>query len=170
MADAGKHFEAIKRGDEITGSLGGRAPDGVVRIAPDIERGHADRAEWRADRAARAIPRKGGFHRRLVAEHGKMLRDRGGGNAGGGEPLPQLPCTVSQQQIGGARLEKGLVMARAMRLLAIQHLQRAIEGVGVGPRQHGQRRQPLRNAIRERPGNAAAPVVADEMEAAVGIA
>jgi hypothetical protein len=57
-----------------------------------------------------------------------------------------------------------------VRLIAIRHLQGAIESIGMRPRQHGQRRQPLRNAIGERPGDAAAPVMADEMEAGLTIA
>ena len=61
-------------------------------------------------------------------------------------------------------------MPRAMRLVAIGHLQGAIEGVRMRPRQHRERRQPLREALGQRPGNAAAPVVPDEMEAAVAVA
>ena len=45
MADAGQHFEAIGRGDEIHRAFGGGPPDSVVGIAPDVERGHANRAE-----------------------------------------------------------------------------------------------------------------------------
>ena len=52
MADSGKHFEAIGCCDEINRAFGGGPPDGVVGIAPDVERRHADRAEGVADRAA----------------------------------------------------------------------------------------------------------------------
>ena len=38
------------------------------------------------------------------------------------------------------------------------------------PRQHGERSQPLRVAIGERPGDAAAPIVADQMKARVAVA
>jgi len=52
-------------------------PDGVVGIASDVECRYPDRAERRADRAARSIPGEGGLHRHLVAEYGKMGLDRG---------------------------------------------------------------------------------------------
>src|SRR5260370_15922427 len=98
-----------------------------------------------------------------------MLLDRSGGNAGRSQALAQWPGIIGQQQIGGAGFEKGLVMPRAVRLIAIGHCERAIEGVGMRPRQYSKRRQPVRSAIGERPCNAAAPVVADQMEAAVAV-
>ena len=91
-------------------------------------------------------------------------------NAVRGQALAQPFGIVGQHHIGGIRLEKRLVVPRPLRLIAIGHLQRAIEGIGMRPRQHGERRQPLRESIRERPRDAAAPIMADEMEAAVAIA
>jgi hypothetical protein len=43
-----------------------------------------------------------------------------------------------------------------VRLIAILHLQRPIERVGMRPRQHGERRQPLGKTIGQRPSDAAA--------------
>ena len=170
MADAGQHFEAIGRRDEIPGAFGGDAPDGVVGVAPDVERRDPDHAERPADRAARAIPGERCFHRVLVAEHGEMLLDRGSGNAIGGQALAQPSGVVGQHHIGGIGLQKRLVMPRALRLLAVGHLQRAIERVRMRPRQNGERGQPLVIAVGEAPGDAAAPVVADEMKARLAIA
>src|SRR5260370_15481199 len=119
--------------------------------------------------AARENPGEGGFHRRLVAQHGKMLLDRGSRNAGRRETLAQPFGIVGKNNIGGAGLEKSLVVPRAVRLIAILHLQGAIEGVGMRPRQDGERAQPLRKTIGQRPGNAAAPVMADEMKAALAV-
>ena len=124
MADAGENLEAVRCRDEITRTLGGQPPDGVVGIAPDVEGGHPDRAERCADRAARAIPGQRRFHRVLVAEHGKMRLDRTCGNAGRGQPLAEPFRIIGQQQIGRTRFEKGLVMPRSVRLIAIGHLQR----------------------------------------------
>ena len=99
-----------------------------------------------------------------------MLLDRGSGNAVGGQPLAQPFGVVGQHDIGRIGLEKRLVVPRALRLFAVGHLQRAIEGVGMRPRQYGERGQPLRIAVGQRPGDAAAPVVAGEMKARVAIA
>ena len=42
MADAGQHFELVGRGDEIDRAFGGDAADGVVGVAPDVERRRAN--------------------------------------------------------------------------------------------------------------------------------
>jgi len=52
MAAAGKHFEAVGCGDEIPRALGGDPSNGVVGIAPDVERRNMDRTERAADRGA----------------------------------------------------------------------------------------------------------------------
>jgi hypothetical protein len=44
MADAGEDFEVIGCCDQILCALGGRPPDGIVGVAPDLECGRADRA------------------------------------------------------------------------------------------------------------------------------
>ena len=98
-----------------------------------------------------------------------MFLDRGSRNAGRSKTLAQPFGVVGKNNIGRTGLEKSLVVPRAVRLIAILHLQCAIEGVGMRPRQDGERRQPLRKTIGERPGNTAAPVVADEMKAAVTV-
>ena len=56
-------------------------------------------------------------------------------------------------------------MARAVRLLAVRQRQRAVEGVRMRTRQHGQRGEALGITVGDAPGDAAAPVVADEMKA-----
>jgi hypothetical protein len=38
VANAGQHFEAIGRGDEIHRAFGGEAADGVIGIAPVTDR------------------------------------------------------------------------------------------------------------------------------------
>jgi hypothetical protein len=38
VADAGQHFEAIGRGDEIHRAFGGGPPDGVIGIAATTDR------------------------------------------------------------------------------------------------------------------------------------
>ena len=96
--------------------------------------------------------------------------DRVSGNAGGRPPLAQPSGVIGKNDIGGAGLEESLVVPGALRLFAVRHLQGAIEGVGMRPRQDGERGQPLRKPIGERPGDAAAPVVADEMKAAFPVA
>ena len=169
MADASKHFEAVGCGDEIPRSLGGDPSNGVVGIAPDIERRDTDRTERAADRAARAIPGQRAFHRVLVAEHGKMFFDRHGRDAVGGEPIAQPFGVGGENHIGCIRLKKGRVMPRAVRLTAIG-LQGTVESIGMRPRQHGERCDPLRVSIGERPGDAAAPIMAGEMKAFVAVA
>ena len=72
---------------------------------------------------------------------------------------------VGQHDIGGIGLEERLVMPRAMRLIAVGHLQRAVEGVGMRPRQDGERGDALGIAVGQRPGDAAAPIMAGEMKA-----
>ena len=62
-----------------------------------------------------------------------MPLDRGRGNAVGGETLAQKSGIVGQQQIGGVGFEEGPVVPRAVGLIAIRQLQRAIEGIGVRP-------------------------------------
>ena len=151
-------------------AFGGRPPDGVVGIAPDVERRHADRAERRTDRAARAIPGQRRLHRRPCCRARPDARAIAAAGTPAAASRSRRLCVVGQHQIGGIGFEKRLVMPRALRLIAVGHLQRAVEGVGMRPRQHGERGQPLRIAIGQRPGDAAAPVVADEMKAAVAVA
>ena len=57
------------------------------------------------------------------------------------------------------------MMARAMLLLAVGQRERAVEGVRMRARQDGERGEPLRIPVGDAPRDAAAPVVADEMEA-----
>ena len=57
------------------------------------------------------------------------------------------------------------MMARAMLLLTIGQSECAVEGVRVRARQDGERSEPLRIHVGNAPRDAAAPVVADEMEA-----
>src|SRR5205814_8959702 len=71
--------------------------------------------------------------------------------------------------IGCIWLKKGRVRPRAVLLTAIG-LQGTVESIGMRPRQHGERCDPLRVSIGERPGDAAAPIMAGEMKAAVGMA
>ena len=126
MPDTRKHLETIGCGDEIDRAFGGGAADGVVGVAPDIEGGDADRPERRADRAAGAIPGQRGFHRLLVAEHGKMPRDRVGGNAGRGQTLAQPLGVVGKNDIGRTGFEKGLVVPRPLRLIAAESFARKL--------------------------------------------
>ena len=99
-----------------------------------------------------------------------MRLDRRGGNAIGGEAIPQPFGVVGQHDIGGIRLQKRLVVPRALRLFGVGHLQRAIERVRMRARENGERRQPLMMAVGEAPGDAAAPVVADQMKTRIAIA
>src|SRR5258706_14996991 len=92
----------------------------VSSASPQMRR-HPDRAERAADGAAGAIPSEGCFHRVLVAEHGKMLLDRRTGNTARLQPLAQPFGVVGQNDIGGAGVEKSLVVPRAGRLIAIGH-------------------------------------------------
>ena len=62
-----------------------------------------------------------------------------------------------QQTRSGIGLEKIPVMARAMRLVAVRHLQRAVEGIGVRARQHGERGEALWIAVGDAPGDARSP-------------
>jgi peptide/nickel transport system ATP-binding protein len=110
MPDPGQHLELIGGGDKIPGALGGDAADGVVGIAPDVERGHPDRAKWAADRTTRAIPGQCRLHRVLVAQYFKVPLDRVGWNAIGGEAIAQPFAIVCQHHFGGVRLEERLVV------------------------------------------------------------
>ena len=67
-----------------------------------------------------------------------MLLDRRARNATGCETLVQPSRIVRKDDIGRVRFEKGLVMARTLRLLAVRHLQRAVERIGMRPRQDRQ--------------------------------
>src|SRR5580698_4790962 len=60
-------------------------------------------------------------------------------------------------------------MLRTLCLLAVVHLKGAIEGVGMRARQDGERSEAVRIAVGDTPGNAAAPIMADEMKAAVRV-
>jgi len=55
-----------------------------------------------------------------------------------------------------------------MRLLRVR-LHRARKRRRMRPRQHGQRRDPLGPAVGDDPGQAAAPIMADEMKPAVAV-
>jgi hypothetical protein len=57
------------------------------------------------------------------------------------------------------------MVARALLLLAVGQCERAIEGVRVRARQHGERGEPFGIAVRHTPRDAAAPVVPDQMKA-----
>src|SRR5437764_9994519 len=98
-----------------------------------------------------------------------MLFDRTDGDAGGGQTLAQPFGVIGENDIGRIVFEEGLVMARAQYLSTIC-LKRPIERIGMRPRQHRERGQPLRTSVRQPPGNAAAPVVTDQMEAMLAIA
>jgi len=89
-----------------------------------------------------------------------MLLDGKAGHAGCGQPLAQPFAIIGQHLVGGIALEKRTVMARAAQLVAIRQEQRAVEGVRMRPRQHGERGEPVRVEVGERPGDAAAPIVA----------
>ena len=75
---------------------------------------------------------------------------------------------VGEHDGGRARFEECAMMARAMLLLAIGQSERAVEGVRMRARQDGERGEPLRIPVGDAPRDAAAPVVADEMEALSG--
>ena len=61
-----------------------------------------------------------------------MLLDRLSGNAIGRQALAQPFGIVGKHDIGGIRLKKRLVVPRALRLIAVDHVQRAIERVRCG--------------------------------------
>ena len=91
-------------------------------------------------------------------------------HAVGGQPVAQPFAIVRQHDVGGIGFEERLVMFRALRLLAVGHAKRAVERVRMRPRQDGERGDPLRITIGQCPGDAAAPVMAREMEAPLGVA
>src|SRR4051812_9860467 len=76
----------------------------------------------------------------------------------------------SESALARGRIEKFSVMPRAMRLLAIRHPERPGERRGVRARQHRQRGETLRMTIRDKPGEAAAPIMADQMKASLTMA
>jgi hypothetical protein len=110
MADAGQHLEMIGRGDEIDRAFGGVAADGVVGVAPDIKRRHANGTERTADRAAGTLPGQRGVHRILVAEYSEMPVDRVSGNAIGGQTFAQPFGVIREHDICGIRFQKRLVV------------------------------------------------------------
>jgi hypothetical protein len=76
------------------------------------------------------------------------------------------PLGVLGKQAGGrARVEEGFVVPGPVRLLRVP-AQRAAKGVGVRARQHGERAQTFRVAGGDLPGEAASPVVPDQVEPA----
>ena len=99
-----------------------------------------------------------------------MRLDRGGGNAVGGQAVPQPFGVIGQHDVGGVRLQKRLVVLRTLRLFGVGHLQRAIEGVRVRAGENGEGGQPFMMAVGKAPGDAAAPVVADQMKPRIAIA
>jgi len=135
--------------------LGGDAADGVVGIAPDISVGTRIGRAARGSRA-RAIPGKRGFHRWLVAEHGEMLRDRGSRHAVGGKPFGATIGIVRQDDVGGARFEKRLVVRERWAWSPSSICSARLKAFGMRPRQDRQRGDPFRSAVGERPGDAAA--------------
>ena len=62
-----------------------------------------------------------------LEEHREMLSDRCLRHAVGRKALAQPFGVVGQNDVGRIGLEKSLVMPRAVRLIAVGHLQRAIE-------------------------------------------
>ena len=95
--------------------------------------------------------------------------------ASGGTPLASSRSrsqreVVRKQARRGVGIEERLVMPRAVGLIAVRQRQRAVERVGVRARQHRQRGEALGITIGDAPGDAAAPVVADEMKAPAGVA
>ena len=62
------------------------------------------------------------------------------------------------------------MVTRALGLFAVGELERAVEGIGMGARQHGKRGETARMAVGDAPGDAAAPIMPDQMKAAIGAA
>lgn len=62
------------------------------------------------------------------------------------------------------------MMARPPFLLAVGQRKRVQERGGMRPRQHGERAQPFGMLRRDDPGQAAAPVMANQMKAACAMA
>jgi hypothetical protein len=91
-------------------------------------------------------------------------------NAIGGPAIAQPFGVVGQHFFAGVRSRNALWCRERLGLIAVDQLQRAVEGVGVRPRQDGERGQPRVMAVGEPPGDAAAPVMADQMKARVAIA
>src|SRR6516225_1653270 len=88
----------------------------------------------------------------------KCFFDGFAGNAVARQTVPNPLPVFGEQPLPGVRVEQFPVMARPVRLLEID-LQRARERCGMRARQHGQRRDPLRPAIGDDPGEAAAPIM-----------
>jgi hypothetical protein len=98
-----------------------------------------------------------------------VLFDRFVGDAVARQTVPHPFPVLGEQPLSCARIEQLLVMARAMRLLGI-HLQGAGKRRRMRARQHGQRRDPLGPAIGDDPGEAAAPVMANKVQATLAVA
>ena len=103
MADAGENLETIGRSDEIVRALRRHPSDGVVGVAPDVERRHLYRPERPADGAAGAVPGEGG----LIAASRRSRQDAPIAAAGtpSAAALAQ-PGVVGQHFVGGIGLEK----------------------------------------------------------------
>jgi hypothetical protein len=76
---------------------------------------------------------------------------------------------LGEQPLPRARIEQFMMMARAMRLLGID-LQGASKRCRMQARQHSQRCDPLRPAIGNDPGEAAAPIMTDKMKPPIAVA
>src|SRR6516164_6617332 len=61
-------------------------------------------------------------------------------------------------------------MLGTARLLAVRHGERAIEGVGMRARHDGERGDAITMQVSDSPGDAGAPVVADEVKTPIRIA
>ena len=170
VADAGQDRELIGSGDEGRGSLGSGSADGVVGVTPNIERRNLGWGDRLMQATSGTIPGECSLHRRGIADYGEMLLDRGLGHAVRLQAGAQPFCVVGEVVRAGGGVEKPRVVGGAPLLLAIRQGERRVEGAGMRAGEDRQGGEAFGVPVGDVPGEAATPIVAGEMESAVGAA
>ena len=161
MPNARQDFELIWRSDKFCRALCCYAADRIVGITPNEQSGHSYDTERCANRAARTIPGKRCLHCGHVAEHRNMQRNRCWWDVVRFQPISQPSYIVGENPLSSIRFKKPPVMRRATLLLSVRRRKSAVKCIGVRTREHSQRGEARRVAVRNTPGDASTPIMAD---------
>src|SRR5262245_7788036 len=151
MPNAWQDFELIWRTDKFCRALCCHAADRIVGIAPNEQGRHLYDTERCADRAARTIPGERCLHCGRVTEHRNMQRDRCRRYVVRLQTLAQPSHIVGKNPLGSIRFEKPPMMRRATLLLSVGRCQGAVKRIGMRTREHSQRGEARRVAVRDTP-------------------
>ena len=113
VAHARDHLEAVRPGHELGGRFGGHPTDGAIGVAPHVQRGNGHGPERLGQVAGgSSVPHERGVQCLVIAEDREVLVDRGRADALFGKGHAERTGAVTEQPVGGRRVEKGAVVAR----------------------------------------------------------